>query len=189
MLFVFEKGWPGPWRLYTILAGNRQGRKARQARIYNLYNILWLCSGRLKQRFATLKRKSDAYVIISNVIAKTVNTMTLESAKAFRHIPKVMRKTLTVDNGKEFSHFKELEEKTGFCIYFVDPYSAWQRGCNENTNGLLRQYFPKGMNFSNMTNEDLALAVKKLNRRPRKCLYYQTPHEVFYSAIRGALAC
>ncbi|MBN1842983.1 MAG: IS30 family transposase [Deltaproteobacteria bacterium] len=77
---------------------------------------------------------------------------------------------------------------SGLCIYFADPYSAWQRGCNENKNGLLRKYFPKGMNFSNMTNEDLALAVKKLNRRPRKCLYYQTPYEVFYSAIRGALA-
>ena len=67
-------------------------------------------------------------------------------------------------------------------------YSAWQRGSNENTNGLLRQYFPKGSNFKNIENKDLALAVKKLNHRPRKCLKYQTPHEVFYKTVRGALA-
>ena len=99
-----------------------------------------------------------------------------------------MRKTLTVDNGKEFSLFKELEDTADLRIYFADPYSAWQRGSNENTNGLLRQYFPKGTNFRNVTKIVLALAVKKLNHRPRKCLKYQTPHEVFYEAISGALA-
>ena len=114
--------------------------------------------------------------------------MTTKSAKAFWQVPKLMRKTLTVDNGKEFSRFKELEKKTGLCISFAAPYSAWQRALNENTNGLLRQYFPKGMNFSNTNNKDLALVSKKLNCRPRKCLNYQTPHEVFDSAIRGALA-
>jgi IS30 family transposase len=81
-----------------------------------------------------------------------------------------MRKTLPVDSGKGFSQFKELGHKTGLCIYFADPYSAWQRGSNENTNGLLRQYFPKGMNFSKITNKDLALVAKRFNCRPRKCL-------------------
>ena len=113
--------------------------------------------------------------------------MTIASAKAFDRIPKLMRKTLTVDNGKEFAQFKQLEKKTGFCIYFADPYSAWQRGCNENTNGLIRQYLPKGTNFKNITNNDLAIIVKKLNHRPRKCLNYQTPHEVMHQAIHGAL--
>ena len=134
-----------------------------------------------------VERKSR-YLLAAKLPDKTANTMTTESAKAFRHVPRLMRRTLTVDNGKEFSQFKLLEHKTGLCIYFADPYSAWQRGSNENTNGLLRQYFPKGMNFTKMTNKNLASAVKKLNSRPRKCLNYQTPHEVFYSAIRGALA-
>jgi IS30 family transposase len=98
-----------------------------------------------------------------------------------------MRKTLTVDNGKEFAQFKQLEKITGFSIYFADPYSAWQRGCNENTNGLIRQYLPKGTNFKNITNNDLAIIVKKLNHRPRKCLNYQTPHEVIHKAIHGAV--
>jgi len=99
-----------------------------------------------------------------------------------------MRKTLTLDNGKEFSWFKKLEEKTGLTIYFADPHAAWQRGLNENTNGLLRQYFPKGMNFRKIIDKVLALAVKKINHRPRKCLDYQKPHEVYYQALRGAVA-
>ena len=134
-----------------------------------------------------VERKSR-YLIAANLSDKTANTMTIASAKAFQRIPKIMRKTLTVDNGKEFSLFKELENKTSLCIYFADPYSAWQRGLNENTNGLLRQYFPKGTNFRNIENKALALVVKKLNHRPRKCLNYQTPHEVFYEAVHGALA-
>ncbi len=75
----------------------------------------------------------------------------------------------------------------GLTVYFADPYAAWQRGCNENTNGLIRRYFPKGSDFRNITEESLALVVKKLNYRPRKCLNYQTPHEVFNAAKRGAL--
>jgi len=94
---------------------------------------------------------------------------------------------LTVDNGKEFSHFKELEAKTGLKVYFADPYAAWQRGTNENTNGLLRQYFPKGTDFRCVSEEYIAIIVKKLNNRPRKCLNYQTLHEVFCQALRGAL--
>ena len=134
-----------------------------------------------------VERKSR-YLVTAKLSDKTAETMTIASAKAFRRVPRVMRKTLTVDNGKEFAYFKQLEKKTGFSIYFADPYSAWQRGLNENTNGLIRQYFPKGTNFKDITNKNLALVVKKINHRPRKSLNYQTPHEVFYSAICGALA-
>jgi len=63
-----------------------------------------------------------------------------------------MRKTLTIDNGKEFSYFKQLKKNTGCSIYFADPYSAWQRSSNDNINGLIRQYFPKGTNFKDITN-------------------------------------
>jgi IS30 family transposase len=134
-----------------------------------------------------VERKSR-YLVAAKLTNKAAETMTTASTRAFLPIPKPIRKTLTVDNGKEFALFKKLEKKTGFSIYFADPYSAWQRGCNENTNGLLRQYFPKGTNFIELPNRALALAVKKLNDRPRKCLHYQTPHEVMYHAIHGALA-
>ncbi len=107
---------------------------------------------------------------------------------AYRGLPKDLRRTLTVDNGKEFSKFKELEEQTGLVVYFAEPYAAWQRGTNENTNGLLRFYFPKGTDFRRLSEKALARAVHKLNNRPRKCLGYQTPQEVFDKALSGALA-
>jgi len=137
---------------------------------------------------ATHVERKSRYLIAAKLLDKRAESLTLKSIKAFWRIPKKMRKTLTVDNGKEFAHFKELEDKTGLTVYFADPYSAWQRGTNENTNGLLRQYFPKGTDFRKITEEDLAFAVKKLNYRPRKCLSYQSPHEVFWNTSNGALA-
>ena len=137
---------------------------------------------------ATHVERKSRYLVAAKLSDKAADTMTTASASAFDHIPMHMRKTLTVDNGKEFAQFKQLEKMTGFCIYFADPYSAWQRGCNENTNGLIRQYLPKGTNFKNITNNDLAIIVKKLNHRPRKCLNYQTPNEAIHQAIDGAVA-
>ena len=137
---------------------------------------------------ATHVERKSRYLMAAKLTHKTAESLTLQSIKAFWRTPKKMRKTLTVDNGKEFARFKELEDKTGLTVYFADPYSAWQRGTNENTNGLLRQYFPKGTDFRNVTEEDLAFAVKKLNHRPRKCLNYRSPWEVFSRASNGALA-
>ncbi len=134
-----------------------------------------------------VERKSR-YLIAGKLVNKTATITTKVTCAAFKRIPKALRKTLTLDNGKEFAQFKQIEKQTGLSIYFADPYSAWQRGCNENTNGLLRRYFPKGMDFREVTEKSLAQAVKKLNNRPRKCLNYQTPHEVFFNAKRGALA-
>jgi IS30 family transposase len=99
-----------------------------------------------------------------------------------------LRRTLTLDNGKEFSRFKELEIRTGLNVFFAEPYAAWQRGTNENTNGLLRFYFPKGTRFRHLSETSLARAVERLNNRPRKCLGYRTPQEVFNEARNGALA-
>jgi len=137
---------------------------------------------------ATHVERKSRYLMAAKLTHKTAESLTLQSIKAFWRTPKKMRKTLTVDNGKEFARFKELEDKTGLTVYFADPYSAWQRGTNENTNGLLRQYFPKGTDFRDVTEEDLAFAVKKLNHRPRKCLNYRSPSEVFSRASNGALA-
>jgi transposase, IS30 family len=99
-----------------------------------------------------------------------------------------MRQTLTVDNGADFVQFKKLENKTGLSICFADPYAAWQRGANENTNGLMRQYFPKGTNMKKITKHDVVAAVRKLSNRPRKSLDYRTPHEVFWNVAHGAPA-
>ena len=137
---------------------------------------------------ATHVERKSRYLIAAKLNNKRAETLTIQSTRAFRRIPKKMRQTLTVDNGKEFSGFKELEDKTGLTVYFADPYSAWQRGTNENTNGLLRQYFPKGSDFSKITENDIATVVKKINHRPRKCLRYRSPHEALWKTANGALA-
>ena len=136
---------------------------------------------------ATHVERKSRYLMASKLVNKKAESLTMQSTKLFWCIPKKMRQTLTVDNGKEFSHFKEIEDKTDLTVYFADPYAAWQRGTNENTNGLLRQYVPKGTDFRKITEEDLAFAVKKLNHRPRKCLNYRSPHEVFWQTSSGAL--
>jgi transposase, IS30 family len=132
-----------------------------------------------------VERKSR-YLMAAKLDNKTAAATTAAVIDVYSPLPSALRHTLTLDNGSEFSHFKEMEQATGLAIYFADPYSAWQRGCNENTNGLLRRYFPKGSDFKQVTQESLAIAVEKLNHRPRKCLDYQTPHDVFMAAINAA---
>ncbi len=78
--------------------------------------------------------------------------------------------------------------RTGLDVFFADPYAAWQRGSNENTNGLLRQYLPKGTDFRTVSIDQREKVTKLLNHRPRKCLDYRTPHQVFMEACRGAVA-
>lgn len=87
--------------------------------------------------------------------------------------------TITLDNGKEFSQHGKMSEALNADVYFARPYHSWERGLNENTNGLVRQYFPKKVPFDNITTEQLRLVERKLNTRPRKCLGYKTPFEVF----------
>lgn len=87
--------------------------------------------------------------------------------------------TITLDNGKEFSQHKKMSDKLNANVFFAKPYHSWERGLNENTNGLVRQYFPKRIPFDSISNHDLQIVVKKLNDRPRKCLAYKTPFEVF----------
>ncbi len=137
---------------------------------------------------ATMVERKSRFLVAAKLEDKKAATLTEKSIKAFGPIPRVMRQTLTLDNGSEFANFKELGKKTRMKIYFADPYAAWQRGANENTNGLLRHYFPKGIDFRKTDEDDVYEAVRKLNNRPRKCLGYRTPHEVFWQAARGALA-
>lgn len=108
--------------------------------------------------------------------ASTFNQATIEN---FKYIPNQLVKTFTSDNGKEFSKFKELEKELEVYCYFANPYHSWERGTNENTNGLLRRYFPKGTDFRQLTKEEVNKAVWSINNRPRKCLEFKTPLEVF----------
>ena len=86
---------------------------------------------------------------------------------------------MTADNGKEFAEHKAMAKSLNADFYFAHPYSPWERGCNENMNGLIRQYFPKGMDFSGINMSDEVFVMTRLNNRPRKRLGFRTPNEVF----------
>jgi len=94
--------------------------------------------------------------------------------------------TITYDNGKEFSKHESIAKKLGVDCYFAKPYHSWERGLNEHTNGLVRQYFPKSTNLNLITEEKLKAVENLLNNRPRKVLGYKTPKEVFMEALNAA---
>lgn len=100
--------------------------------------------------------------------------------EAMRRMPPENRQTQTFDNGREFSRHETIADRLGLDVYFAHPYSSWERGTNENTNGLLRQYLPKSRDFRTLTDAELASYVWQLDNRPRKCLNYRTPAEVFH---------
>lgn len=102
------------------------------------------------------------------------------AVKYFRKIPLKKRKTITLDNGIEFSDWERLQKKTGMTVYFAYPYHFWERGSNENTNGLLREFFPKTMDFNLITPAELAHVVRQLNNRERKRLGFLSPRQVFW---------
>jgi len=99
--------------------------------------------------------------------------------KKLRHVPVPLRKTLTYDRGKEMAEHVRLARRLAVLIFFADPYSPWQRGTYENTNGLLRQYLSKGTDLSGYTQRELNAIAHRLNTRPRKCLDFATPLEVY----------
>lgn len=130
-----------------------------------------------------VKRKSR-YTKLGKLADKRADTVTASTRSIFRGMPKSLRRTSTFDNGKEFAGFKRIERALGMTIYFANPHAPWERGTNENTNGLLRDWFPKGSDFSKVTAARLAQVERMLNNRPRKCLNYRTPTEVL-NALPG----
>jgi IS30 family transposase len=128
--------------------------------------------------FVTLaERKSRLYLakLLPDRKAETVKKAIIELLSPF---PKEMRKTITCDRGKEFARYDDIEKELECDVYFTDPYCAWQKGTNENSNGLLREFYPKGMNLSQTTNEELKEKLALMNNRPRKCIGFKTPLEV-----------
>lgn len=103
-----------------------------------------------------------------------------KTIERFDKLPRNKKCTITYDNGTTFADHQETERKTGIDIYFANPYHSWERGCNENANGLLRQFFPKKSLFANITQNDINKAVSLINNCPRKRLGYLTPNEAFY---------
>lgn len=145
----------GDWEGDTVIGKNHQGILVTLAERKSRYVL----AGQLRSKHA-------------EVVTAKVNSL-LRSHKHKCH-------TVTFDNGKEFAEHETIASELKADIYFAHPYHSWERGLNENSNGLLRQYFPKGMGLTDVTDEQVQWAVDRLNHRPRKVLAFKTPHEVFF---------
>ena len=117
--------------------------------------------------------------LIAKVERKQSNLVAHATIQLLRPYKKSATHTITADNGKEFCEHGLISKKLESDFYFAHPYSSWERGTNENTNGLIRQYFPKKSSFEKITEKDLQFVMGRLNNRPRKCLNYRTPNQVF----------
>jgi len=128
-----------------------------------------------KSAIGTLVERQTRYVLIVKLKEKDAVSVRKAFAKKLRELPESLRRTLTYDRGKEMSDHAKFTISTGMTVYFCDPHSPWQRGTNENTNGLIRQFFPKGTDFDDVDSDRINWVQEALNERPRETLGYNTP--------------
>jgi len=142
-----------------------------------------LLFGSKNSQIATLVERHSRYVLLARVKSKDTETVVNALIKQAHKLPRELYKSLTWDRGKELADHKRFTLDTDIKVYFCDPQSPWQRGSNENTNGLLRQYFPKGMDLSNVHQNRLNAVARRLNERPRETLNFETPAERFNQCV------
>ncbi len=137
-----------------------------------------------RSALGTLVERTTRYTILVPLRdKKDAVTVREEFAKAFRSVPAELKKSMTYDQGKEMSEHQQFTIETGIQVYFAHPGSPWERGTNENTNGLIRQYFPKGTDFADVSNEEIKVIQRKLNDRPRKALNFYKPDEAINNLV------
>lgn len=138
-----------------------------------------------KSAIGTIVDRKTRFLIIVKINNRKSKTVTQEFASHLNKQPKYLRKTMTYDNGIEMANHKWLTQNTGMDIYFAHPYSSWERGTNENTNGLIRRFLPKGTDFNKVSPERLKQIENNLNNRPRKVLGFKTPNQMRNEEIYG----
>jgi IS30 family transposase len=151
----------GDWEVDLIIGKGRQGAMVTLTERKSRFTLL---------RKVTRKR--------ADLVANTI----IDLLRGFNHL-----KTITADNGKEFAYHRHISQHLNLDVYFAHPYSSWERGTNENTNGLIRQYLPKSRNLNSVTTSEEIHIMDRLNLRPRKCLDFMTPFEVFFKVQFVAL--
>ena len=156
---VAERTIPGHWEGDLILGKNK------------------------RTALGTLVERVTRYTLLIALDAKDADTVRQAYAKALRKLPRALKRSLTYDQGKEMAGHKAFTVATGMTVYFAHPSSPWERGTNENTNGLVRQFFPKGTEFDQLPAGAIRRAQNLLNDRPRKVLNYRTPNEVFTTLV------
>lgn len=155
-MIVSEKTRLGDWEIDTVIGKNHQGA------------------------LVTIVDRVSKMTLIKKVASKHADVVTEATIMLLKpYFDKTL--TVTADNGKEFAGHEKIKAALDADVYFAHPYSSWERGLNENTNGLIRQYFTKGSSFEDITDKDVDDVMKKLNHRPRKTLNYKTPHSVFFA--------
>ena len=142
-----------------------------------------LLFGSHNSQIATLVERHTRYVMLVRVKSKDTETVVNALIKQARKLPRELYKSLTWDRGMEMADHKRFSLATDIKVYFCDPQSPWQRGSNEQINGLLRQYFPKGMALSNVHQNHLNAIARRLNERPRQTLDFETPAERFAQCV------
>ena len=136
----------------------------------------------------TLVERTSGYLMLVKMNDATATSAMEGFSAALNGMPLVMRKSMTYDQGREMARHAEITQRTGVAIYFCDPHSPWQRGSNENINGLIRQYLPKGTDLSVHSQEELDAIALQLNMRPRKRFDYKCPIEVMSEVVQKAIA-
>jgi IS30 family transposase len=142
-----------------------------------------------KSAIGTIVERKTRYTFIVKIENRKSETVTQQFAKHLNTLPQLIKKTMTYDNGLEMANHQWLSNNTGMDIYFAHPYSSWERGTNENTNGLIRRFLPKGTDFNNITLEKLKQIQNNLNNRPKKVLGYKTPNEIMTHEINNNQGC
>lgn len=158
---VADRSIPGHWEGDIIIGGARE-----------------------QTALGTLVERTTRAVILVPLKSKKAEDVRKAFAKEIKKLPKEMRLTLTYDQGREMAQHKLFTKETQMKVYFAHPRSPWERGTNENTNGLLRQYFPKGINFNELSRAQIKKAQHSLNGRPRKTLGWKTPQEAMQELLR-----
>ena len=137
-----------------------------------------------KSAIGTIVERKSRYTIIIKLKSKKAEEVAKMFSKKLNLLNPLFKKTMTYDNGIEMAKHEKITQKTGMKIYFAHPYSSWERGTNENTNGLIRRYLPKGTDFNLINNKQLMIIQEKLNNRPRKIIGYKTPKEIMDSELK-----
>lgn len=128
----------------------------------------------------TLAERKSRYYIAILLPDRKEEHVSSAIIKTLKKFPDDLVKTITFDRGKEFAGYEKIEKELNCKTYFCDPYCAWQKGTNENTNGLLREFYPKGMDLSKVDEDELSYYLTIMNDRPRKCIQYKTPKEIMF---------
>ncbi len=154
---VYKRKEFGHWEVDTVVSGR----------------------GKTKSCFATLAERKTRYYIAIKIPNRNADTMAAAIVKELSKFPKQAVKTITCDRGSEFANWRYIEEKLQCNMYFADPYCAWQKGTNENLNGLLREFYPKGRNLSHVSEITLKKNLALINARPKKVLFFKKPIDLF----------